>query len=114
MRLCQPHVQCASLVLLQFFDESVFHLPSRHRLIRPTREEEQETYLCEEGCVELIPLGGFQVGLFEHSGLAEDVNRCAYIQVPARKLGGVAFVGAVELLDVVLGVLDDDLVGLTV
>ena len=95
------------------------------------------TYLSEETRVEFVPFCRFQVSLLQNGRLAEYINRCANVKIPALrqkhqqrklrlrlrsgvvdftygKLCCVAFVSTVELFDVVLGVLDDNLVGLPI
>jgi len=91
----KPWIQGSSLIFLELLDKCVFHLG-------------------EERGIELIPLGRFQIGLFQYCSLAEDVNGGANVQIPARQLSCVSFVGTVEFFHIVLGVLDNNLVRLSI
>ena len=95
VRLGQPWVQCPPLVLFELLNECVFHLG-------------------EERCVEFVPLGCLQISLLEDRSLAEDVHWGANIQIPTSQLRCIALVCTVKLLDVVLGVLDDNLMWLPI
>ena len=63
----------------------------------------------------MVPLGCFQVALFQNSGFAEDVDLAVDVEVPAvDDLTVVLLLPRVDFLDVVLGVLDYDFVWLAV
>ena len=89
-------VQGLSLVFLELLNECVFHFS-------------------QEAAVELVPLSCLQVALLQDSGLSKNVDLAPDVEIPAvDDLPMVFLFAGVGLLDVVLGVLNNDLVRLAI
>ena len=63
----------------------------------------------------MIPLGSFQITLFEDGCLAEYIYFASYVEIPAvDDLPMIFLLTRVDLFDVVLGVFDNNLMGLPI
>jgi len=89
-------VQSLALVLFQLLDKGVLHFS-------------------QEAAIELVPFGCLEVALLQNCTFSKDIDVAADVQVPAADHFAVALLfSGVDLLDVVLGVFNYNLVRLSI